>query len=669
MEAQVVAGAVFVPVVPIAYSNVAVAYPVADFQNVLFSPMPAAINRAYSLKTFYEELSNGLITMSGRVFEPARMDTTDVYYQDGCNGVGVVNSCPNGGRRFGAMLLAALDSISLRPGGDTTWSRFDNDGADGLPNSGDDDGVVDFVTFLHPTVDGSCSTPGIWAHRHFISAWNGGSSYVTKTARRDGGGAPIPNQFIRLENYTIQSQLGGNTGCDGLNIMPIGTIAHETGHAFGLPDLYDTDAAPRTEGIGEWGLMGSGNFARAYSPASYDAWSLLELGWVTVRELTQNQVVTTGPRQVTDTVFLAHTPISSQHFLIENRQAFQSDTAQMNPTYGTKRKSPGLLVWLIDVARIAQGRPSNRINTGSLQGVALMQADGLNQLRTPGLRNRGDVGDSYPGSTGNVRFGASTTPASRTSIGEYAGFAVDQILQLPAGVMQFRFTRRQPSVFASARPGGTVTVNGKAATRVEEVYPAGDQVALSVDTVQMTPDGRSALRFIAWSNGGPREQLLISGSKPDTLSASFAARHRVRATVQGGGLVSASATGDLSGTGILVEEGSTVTLTALPAPGTVMLGWQGDTVAATATLALTMTRPYDVTAVFTAEQQIPIQDATDELLGTPKLSLEQRDYLDQLGNRNGSYDVGDYLALLRRTGASPSPALLAKLAEVQQGRR
>ena len=74
------------------------------------------------------------------------------------------------------------------------------------------------------------------------------------------------------------------------------------------------------------------------------------------------------------------------------------------------------------------------------------------------------------------------------------------------------------------------------------------------------------------------------------------------------------------------------------------------------------------TAGFPLEQQSPVQDATDDLLGSPKLTEDQRTYLDQLGNRNAGYDVGDYLALLSRSGATPSPALLAKLAELKRGR-
>ncbi|MCC7134564.1 MAG: hypothetical protein IT352_18040, partial [Gemmatimonadales bacterium] len=37
-------------------------------------------------------------------------------------------------------------------------------------------------------------------------------------------------------------------------------------------------------------------------------------------------------------------------------------------------------------------------------------------------------------------------------------------------------------------------------------------------------------------------------------------------------------------------------------------------------------------------------------------------YLDQLGNRNGLYDLGDYLALLKRSGQAVPPAVLQAIA-------
>jgi hypothetical protein len=42
--------------------------------------------------------------------------------------------------------------------------------------------------------------------------------------------------------------------------------------------------------------------------------------------------------------------------------------------------------------------------------------------------------------------------------------------------------------------------------------------------------------------------------------------------------------------------------------------------------------------------------AAGDLLGNPHLTPEQERALDQAGNRNGRFDVGDYLALLDREG-------------------
>ena len=78
--------------------------------------------------------------------------------------------------RFGALLVGTLATVSNGSDSLTVWAQYDNDGPDGLPNSGDDDGVVDFVTFLQPEIDGACGTAHIWAHRYVIQGVNGGSA-------------------------------------------------------------------------------------------------------------------------------------------------------------------------------------------------------------------------------------------------------------------------------------------------------------------------------------------------------------------------------------------------------------------------------------------------------------------------------------------------------------
>ena len=664
--ATAVTGTFHVPVIPLAYKGLDVPYPIADYQRILFSTAPG--DRPYTIKTFYEQLTHHRITMDGVVFAPVSADSVAAFYTDGCNGITVTGftSCPSRPlNRVAVLMVAALDSISNRPGGDTVWSQFDNDGPDAIPNSGDDDGVVDFVTFLQPEVGGECRSnvpapTGIWSHRFTIASWTG-QPYVTKTPRRGVGGQPIPGEFIRVNDYTIQSEVGGITACDGSAIMAVGTVAHETGHAFGLPDLYDTRGS--TQGIGGWGLMGSGNYARPYSPSSYDAWSLNALGWATVDTLGTSRTVTTGARLLSDTIFYARTNDPDEFVLVENRQAVLSDTAQMNPvlpsqcpaTLGFCAKSPGLLFWLIDQPRVLVGLSSNTVNVGALQGVELIQADGLNELRASGLRNRGDRGDSYPGATNNTKLVLLSNPSARDNGDNYLGFTVDAIAQLAQGAMRFRFTRRAPSV-VQAQNGARVRINGAAMERYEEVVPTGDQLQLSVDDPQLIASGKTRARFLAWSQGGSRDQLFTSSASPDTLTASFAFDHRLTVITSGGGTVASSVAGDLA-QGVFFSQGTHVTLTAATPAGFLFTGWRGDTVATAPTLELTLTRGYDLEARFTAQVQVPSDDAVSDLLGIPKLSDAQRVYLDELGNRNGVYDVGDLLAMFRLNGLAVPAAL------------
>ena len=443
-----VMGTFHVPVVPIAFQNVAPPFPSASYEQVLFSTTPAPL--PYSVRTYYAEASRGDVVIDGVVLDWVVADSLDTYYEDGCNGIGVLNSCPHSGRRFGELLIEALRKSDT---GAIDWGQFDNDGPDGVPNSGDDDGVVDFVTFLQPEVDGACGTTNLWSHRYDLAAWNGGSGFVTQSPVRDAGGQPIPGRFIQIRDYTLQSAVGGAGACSDGVIMPIGTMAHETGHAFGLPDLYDTDlqSASVTQGIGEWGIMGSGNYTQPYSPSGYDAWSLTELGWISVDTLATEGRVTLDPSATSDTVLYLGVPGTDEYFLLENRQAIGSDTAQLNPAcrFGTRScaKGPGLLVWHIDAGQVAAHgfRQDNRVNAGPIHGVALVQADGLNQLGQPGGKNRGDAGDPWPGSSGNPLFGPLTIPPALDNTGATAGFVLDSIQQLvPGGAVEFRVSHIPP---------------------------------------------------------------------------------------------------------------------------------------------------------------------------------------------------------------------------------
>lgn len=674
--AAAVTGDYKIPVVLIRFKNTdtTTSFPVSDYSDLFFgstpTPPPGEF-RPYTLKTFYEALSDSNIAVDGTVYGYVQADSTDTWYEDGCDAIGVdpqgnpvACGTPLPGSGVSAHFRDLLvETIAKLDDGSIDWSQYDHDG----------DGYVDFVTFIQPDLDGACRTTHIWAHRFYITGL-GISPIDTKTPW-----SGHPGEFIKINDYIIQSGQGGNSACTSGQIMPVGTVAHETGHAFGLPDLYDTNPSSllRTEGIGEWGLMGSGNYARPYSPSRMEAWSLAQLGWVTVDTLSANGQATINPVSTSDTVWYAATTRAGDYFLLENRDSLASDTAQMNSAFGSRKKNPGLLIWHVDQNRISQGLFSNTVNTGTIQGVALEQADGLNQLRTPGTNNRGDAGDSYPGSTGNTAFTFNSNPAAVDNTGAYAGFIIDSITRHASGVpgvaspITLFYLRRGLTLIASdsLHAAATVIVNGTPTTRYANAIAPGDTVDVSVTSPQPGNADRSEFTFLSWSDSGAISHSFVSGaSKPDTLIASFSARHKVTLISMpvGGTVVSdlPGATDSALVAGILVQEFTPVTLTATADQNYLFTGWTGDTTTSNATVILPMGRPYAVSPQFTALVTVAPNDAANDLLtsgGCSCLTSTQRGFLDQAGNRNGFYDLGDFLAYADRNGLNPSSPVMQRV--------
>jgi M6 family metalloprotease-like protein len=255
--AIMVAGTIQVPVFLGKFSNTGAApYAASNLQSKLFSPPPAL-----SITGLYNEMSYGNVTLTGTVHDWVTVVNTDTYYEGGCNGI-----C--GAAKTGQFLLELLQANDAT----VNFGLYDNDGPDGVPNSGDDDGFVDFVAFVHPETGGECGGTNIWSHRWVVGGWPefGKQPWTTNDPRAGGG-------FIKVWDYTIQPALGSENGC-GTGIIEVGVFCHEFGHAFGLPDLYDTNGG--SNGIGHWGLMGSGNWNKPTNPAHMSAWSKAELGWV-----------------------------------------------------------------------------------------------------------------------------------------------------------------------------------------------------------------------------------------------------------------------------------------------------------------------------------------------------------------------------------------------------
>ncbi len=256
--------------------------PVASFylqekvQAEFFDGPQANPGAVGTIPEFYDEISGGRVTLTGTTFDWQETSLSQSQVTAGVSGLGP-------GSRVGEFIFRVLESLD---DGSVDWGHFDNDGPDGIPNSGDDDGFVDVLAVMHPTAGGECSGGDrdnrIWSHRwnlywnarYYGSSWTqsvtqsilDNSGYVTQTPSATPGIA-----FIRVLDYTIQPV----RACGGDAINYIGVFAHELGHGFGLPDLYVTDSHEPVEQGGSRmgrcpGVGPRGRFGHSFPPAGGD---------------------------------------------------------------------------------------------------------------------------------------------------------------------------------------------------------------------------------------------------------------------------------------------------------------------------------------------------------------------------------------------------------------
>ncbi|PYO96117.1 MAG: hypothetical protein DMD60_11635 [Gemmatimonadetes bacterium] len=577
----------------------------AQYTEVLFaaSPTGASAGRPYTYRSFYEQMSNGLLSVQGQAYGYAALDSNEVTYTGGTNCTGNPYKTSNCNGLFNntdlvspvARMQNGLREALRKLDNQVDWTQYDFDG----------DGYVDLVAFIHPPIDGACggaTNNHLWSHRYALT----GTPYVTHSRNAQG-------VSIKVADYILESGVGGLDGCDSTQIMPVGTVAHETGHGFGLPDLYDTDN--KSEGVGEWSLMGSGNYTSPLSPSRMDAWSLSQLGGANLR---------------------------GEYFLLENRQQVQSDSAMVHyhcqVWFATRTPPPcagGLLIYHVDSAQIAQHGfdQDNRVNTAPIHGLEVVQADARGNLDAdpntacsgagPTCSDRGDAGDLYPGTTGNLAFTPTSVPAAvRNADGLAAGLVLDQITQLvPNGTMQFHLS--YPVWVVRATDTAAVIQFDTATFHTtfhvfRDILTQGSVHSVGVADTQYSAGGRTRYVFGAWSGGQPRSFSYTVGAAPETLTVTLARAQQVHYTATSGGTISGSV--------------------------------PNDTFVADGIITLPMSRPYSVRAVF-LETFSTAQVVAQLLNGSSTLTALQLADLDQLGNNNGGFDLGDFLAWVQATGA------------------
>jgi M6 family metalloprotease-like protein len=351
-------------------------------------------NPAGNLTDFYHLLSGGRLTIEGAVLPWVRTRLTRAEVSGRSFGLGA----DGGTGWFLRDVAAAVDGL-------TDFGRFDNDGPDGVPNSGDDDGHVDLAVFQISEPAASCGAATIWPHRSALSDWLG-VAYATDDLRPDG----VP---VVVDQYHLQSAVN----CDG-TAQNISTIAHETGHAFGLPDFYDAGGGilPHQRrwvvgcfslmAAGAWGCGDGSTFVSAPTPAHMSPYEKMITGWANLVYAVPGwrREYTLEPAQASGQALFVSLRPGNEFLLLEYRP---------NTGFDAHLPAGGILAYHVD-----QNRPYRIDCMGCRRAyhMSLLEADGDTALLRTAAEggNRGVAGDVF---TGRRVLDDHTTPSLRQNSG------------------------------------------------------------------------------------------------------------------------------------------------------------------------------------------------------------------------------------------------------------
>ncbi|HZJ17163.1 MAG TPA: M6 family metalloprotease domain-containing protein [Chthoniobacteraceae bacterium] len=400
--------------------------PQADY-NVLFNQVGGhpVLAPTGSVRDAYNELSYGIVTIQSTVLAWVTLPQTMAYYAGTNNGLQPVppppppanpTGYPNNSQRMVEDALALVDPL-------VNFGQFDTD----------NDGYVDAIDIIHSGY--GAETNGAPANSIWSVKWGLPNDWVSA----DNNGNAVK---VKVNAFHTEPALWG---ISGTAITRIGVICHETGHFFGLPDLYDPDINPAppgdpiaSAGIGSWCMMANswGFDNSQYRPPHFSAWCKIFLGWVTPTTLTNPGTYTATESEVAMSIYRINRGFTpGEYLLIENRQpvGLDSDIPQ-----------GGLAIWHIDESmgdNTKEGFPgqSGWPGNGNHYKVALLQADGQYDLE----RNigDGDAGDLYHGAAQNA-IGMSTVPnTDRYKIG-IGGPTANRITNISnsSGAMTFDYS-------------------------------------------------------------------------------------------------------------------------------------------------------------------------------------------------------------------------------------
>ena len=322
---------------------------------------------------------------------------TTTITRDAVSKAGVITESGSGDHTY--LALQAVDA-------QVDFGLYDNDGPDGRPNSGDDDGVVDGgVVILHSEPNLYCDPSGRGTHPVSVTTWRpNGARFRSQDAAHNGG-------FIEVGAYTVMS----TTGCSPSTVQSH-VLAHELGHLlFGLPDLYRFQFdggtpvwSTRRWEVGCWELMAAGAWGcGAGTPtfqriaAGFGAWARYAVGWATPVIAPSNRDSTYELSATAQGGTVLRIPIKpDEYLLLEYREKTTGD--EVLPANGV------LIYHVADSLSFSPASPND------ISRVRLIEADDDSALDRTEFRggDRGSAGDAFGVSRTTFRPGSHSQAVS-----------------------------------------------------------------------------------------------------------------------------------------------------------------------------------------------------------------------------------------------------------------
>ncbi len=372
-----------------------------------------------SVPHYFDTVSHGQIKVTGEVLPTLyELPREKDFYGVGINASQYVND-----------VLYAIDSDST-----VNLAQYDNDGPDGIPGSGDDDGYVDYIVMM------PLSQPYNFIQQSASGISTLGNAYYTTNDMNE------KFELVKIDAFS---------GClvNGANFdIACGTLCHEYIHSFGAHDLYDlyyTDEETESAGVGFWCVMGYGTMGWDWDggPLMPCAYTRISLGCIGINNdrlidvygIHRDIRIRDAARE-DGTVYRVWID-RNEYFLIENRR---------NTVY-YDREIPrnGLMIWhVLDKTYTNNGQEEmKRCDLECADGLYQDAGYPLGTYRKPdggrdnldfwsrnsayALSHAGNLGDStdvFDGITYR-NFGPYTNPNTNSALGSETGIEIFNIHQ------------------------------------------------------------------------------------------------------------------------------------------------------------------------------------------------------------------------------------------------